>query len=68
MMKELPADSQNKIWGGNGSLISYLQPIHHIKTSMRLLHSTLYIVVIEYIQTNKLFLRVEVSANDNFVM
>lgn len=35
---------------------------------MRLLHSTLYIVVIEYIQTNKLFLRVEVSANDNFVM
>lgn len=24
-MKELPADSQNKIWGGNGSLISYLE-------------------------------------------
>lgn len=22
-MKELPADSQNNIWGGNGSLISY---------------------------------------------
>lgn len=25
MMKELPADSQNKIWGVYGSLISYLE-------------------------------------------